>query len=438
MTAHVEKEGKLPARAHGPGRRSRGARLGIHVAAAMSLILACAGSAQAQSGRPAKPEPRPRPGVEPVPDTESTPDAEPILDAPSAGTPAPPGTSAPASTGAPAKRPGPAALSPLARISAEAVAAAGSNAPWSNGVALARRQTARDIFVAANDLARKRFFASAAAQYRQALEIWPHPAFFYNLAMVQLQLEQPIEAHANLERAVEHGSEPLDGRYIQARQQLALLESELSPIVVGCAEPGAQVMLDGKLLFRGPGRHRGIVRPGTHQLVATRRGLTPVVEQIVVAPGEKGRFVLTFEYPELAVSRRPWPAWRSQAVVGAGAALLLAAGILDWHSSRMFDEYDRMVEDGCPRGCTDEMSPPGLDDLKSRARREQHVATATYVASGAALATGMILMYFGRERTTRRRMRPPPEPEAETGAVSGAFMPLVSPGSMGVSAMLRF
>lgn len=412
MTVHVEKEGKLLARACGPARERRGVRriirMGVSLAAAVSLGLA--GTAQAQSAGP----PELSPGVTPAP----------------AETPAP----APAATPAPVPAP-----APLANISAAAVAApAARNTPWSNGVPMAQRQTAREIFLSANDLARKRFFASAAAQYRQAIEIWPHPAFAYNLALSQLQLDQPIEAHANLERAIEHGPEPLDGRYIQARQQLALIESELSRLEVSCTEPGAQVMLDGKLLFKGPGRHRAIVRPGAHQLVATRHGLTPIVQQIVVAPGEKGGFALTFEYPEVAVSTRPWPTWRSQAVIGASAALLLAGGVLDWHSSRMFDEYDQMVRDWCPRGCTDAMLPPGLDDLESRASREQRLAVITYAVSGAVLGTGLVLTYLGRERMTRRRMRPPLERGPEASSVSGALAPFVTPDSIGVSAALRF
>ncbi len=261
-------------------------------------------------------------------------------------------------------------------------------------------------------------------------------AFAYNLALSQLQLDQPIEAHANLERAIERGPEPLDGRYIQARQQLALIETELSRLEVSCTEPGAQVMLDGKLLFKGPGRHRGIVRPGAHQLVATRHGLTPIVQQIVVAPGEKGGFALTFEYPEVAT--RPWPTWRSQAVIGASAALLLAGGVLDWHSSRMFDEYDQMVRVRCPRGCTKAMLPPGLDDLESRARQEQRMAVITYAMSGAVLGTGLVLTYLGRPRMTRRRMRPPLERGPEASIVSGALTPFVTPDSIGVSAGLRF
>jgi hypothetical protein len=413
-------------------RGTRRARLGMHLAAAVSIGLASASPAQAQSGGPASDRPR----ATPAPDggTETAPAATPD-DASAAAPPGPASAPAPA----PAGTPGATAAPPLANLGAAAVAApAGATAPWSQGVAMGKRQTARDIFLAANDLARKRFFASAAAQYKQAIEIWPHPAFFYNLALSQLQLEQPIEAHANLGRAVEHGPDPLDGRYIQARQQLALLESELSPIEVTCAEQGAQVMLDGKLLFRGPGRHRGIVRPGTHQLVATRHGLTPIVEQIVVAPGERGSFALAFEYPEVAVSTRPWPAWRSQAVIGAGAALLLAGGVLDWHSTRMFDEYDQMVREGCPRGCPKEMPPPGLADQESRASTEQRAAVVAYAVGGAVVATGLVLTYFGRARTTRRRMRPPMEPGPEVSAVSGAVAPIVTADTIGVSAGLRF
>jgi tetratricopeptide (TPR) repeat protein len=405
MSVHVEKECELPAAGPVRGRESirRAGRLCLGVA--VSTWLAWAAPARAQSGEPS--------------DASTGPAA----------------TTAPASA-APDEPP------PLADDSAAAATgAADEDAPWNEGVDLDKRRAARAVFLEANTLARKRFFASAAAKYRQALELWPHPAFAYNLALAQLQLDQPIEAHASLERAVAHGPGPLGDRYDQARQQIARIESELGSIEVTCAEPGARVMLDGKLVFTGPGTYRGVVRPGAHQVVAIRRGLSPVVEQPVVSPGEHGRVTLAFEYPEteVIVRKRRWAAWKSYAVVGAGAALVLAGGALDWHSTRLFDAYDRDFLKACPPPDSCEL-PLGLEERRARAEREQRLAVIGYAAGGTALAAGAVLAWFGRERSHRERVRV--APDSETGpaasAATSSVVPLIAPGVIGVNAGFRF
>jgi hypothetical protein len=323
------------------------------------------------------------------------------------------------------------------------------DAPWSQGVDVDRRRAARAVFLEGNELARKRFFATAAAKYRQAMELWPHPAFSYNLALAQLQLDQPIEAHASLARAVEHGPAPLGDRYDLARQQIARIASDLGAIEVTCAEPGARVMLDGKLVFTGPGMYRGVVRPGAHQLVAIRRGLAPVVEQLVVSPGEHGGVALVFEYPdtEVAVPARRWAAWKSYAVVGAGTALVLAGGVLDWHSTRMFEEHDRDFRAAFPAGYRADTSTEAerlahteLDDLLGQAQRDQRRAVIGYVAGGTMLATGAVIAYLGRERTSRKRVRVAPSEDAEAApsTATSRVAPLIAPGVIGVSAGFHF
>lgn len=424
MTEHVDERCEPEAPASGPGddsdclaRIRASTRAGV-VLVLVSTILTWVTQAQAQPSRPPR-------ASDPA---ASTSDSEPSKP-----------------DGADAEQ------VPLADDSAaalpDATSAAGgavdADAPWNQGVDMDRRRAARDVFRQANELARKRFFASAAAKYKQAIELWPHPAFAYNLALAQLQLDQIIEAHANLERALAHGPAPLTGRYEQARQEIARIESELSPIEVTCAEPGAHVMLDGKIVFTAPGAYRGVVRPGAHQIVATRRGLPPVVEQIVASPGERGSFAITFEYPEVdvAITTRRWAAWKSYAVVSTGAALLMAGAALDWHSTRLFDEHDRKLVELCPEGCMN--APPGLDDRQARAESEQRFAVIAYAVGGTVLVTGAIMAYLGRERVHHERVRQAPNaPDTRTSAGasigSTALVPLVSPDGIGVSAAFRF
>lgn len=298
-----------------------------------------------------------------------------------------------------------------------------STAPWSQGVSVDARRAAYQAFVDANDRAQERLYASAIDLYQQAFDLWPNPAFAYNLAVAHLQLNHRLEAYASFEQAVAHGRAPLSGdRYELALQQLARLERELSFVEISCHEKGAQVVLDGKVLFIGPGKHRAVTLPGAHQVVATRGGLPPVVETTVLAPGEKAKLALTFEYPMIEIEEpyRRWQgAWKPYAVVAAGAALTLGAVSLDWHSSQLFRRHDRTVREACPLGCEFGTEPASVSDPRQRAERVQRYSIIGYVAGGTALATGIVLAYLGREQVRRRSVRVDPFSAAELAVLQG-------------------
>lgn len=329
-------------------------------------------------------------------------------------------------------------------------AARDGDAPWNRGVDIDKQRAGRAAFLQGNKLARRRFFASATAKYRQALALWPHPAFAYNLALAQLHLDQPIDAYASFERAVKYGPEPLGDRYEHAEQQLARLESELSVLEVHCAEPGARVMLDGKLLFTAPGEQRSLVRPGAHQVIAMHRTLSPRMETVLLAPGEREDLGLSFEYPEVevAVHTRRWAAWKSHAVVASGAALLLGGLTLDWHSSRLFDAHDRDFAAQCELGCKDPEVLAKFESRQQRADREQRLAVIGYAAGGAVLVTGAVLTYLGREqvRYERRRVAPQTDSGAKRDALTVSraapsrvqLAPIVGPGIIGLHTQVVF
>ena len=55
--------------------------------------------------------------------------------------------------------------------------------PWVEGVPQETRIAANRIFLEANSLMREGLFARAAEKYREALALWDHPGFHYNLAI---------------------------------------------------------------------------------------------------------------------------------------------------------------------------------------------------------------------------------------------------------------
>lgn len=300
--------------------------------------------------------------------------------------------------------------------------------PWGQGVPDADRDRAIAIFLDANSLLEDTLFGRAAARYEEALAIWDHPAFHYNLALARIHLDQPVAAYENLEQAVRYGPEPLKGqdRYEHALRYLELLRNQLAHVEVTCDEPGATVTMDGKPLFTGPGRHQGLVLPGGHQILASAPGRIPATEQLVLAPGQQVTIALTLQRPARTVTVRYMPAWIPWASLGLGAAVLSAGGYMDRQASDALTLFDQDFNGRCPRGCS-EIEAPGFDGRLARIGREQTVARGLYIVGGATVMVSAALLYINRERVERR---------TDDDAIS--VLPMAGPDALGLTARMRF
>lgn len=312
--------------------------------------------------------------------------------------------------------------------------------PWAEGVPEADQERARRIFAEANRSMKDGLFAQAAAGYRETLAIWDHAGAHYNLGLALISLDQPIEAYESFGRALRHGPVPLQGKdkYEQAQRYREMLEKQLSRIEIACDEAGAEVTLDGEHVFTGPGKYEAMVRPGGHQLVATKRGRIPATEQAVLGPGEHGRYALILALPASVDAERRWATWKPWAVVGASALVLAGAGWLDYDSSRDFDRFDREFDALCAAGCPDDELPGALRDRLRRTELEQRLGQVAYAVGGAALITGTVLVYMNRERLVRRGGTEREVREREARAVEPALVPMLGPDLAGVQAELRF
>ena len=322
----------------------------------------------------------------------------------------------------------------LPRSQADEAGEAGSapdDMPWIQGQSLEERKRARESFLEGNVLLADTLFARAAVKYEQAIAIWAHPAFFYNLALARIHLDQPIEAYESMRQAVRHGPEPLgQDLYQNAQNFLALLDGQLAEIEVVCDEPEATVTLDGKPLFVGPGRRTLMALPGGHMLMASKNGRLPDSEQIVLAPKQKARFTLAPAYPDRVLTVRRWPAWRPWAVLGASAVVMAGGRYLDWRAEQGFDRFDRALAAACTgtRGCEASDVAASAYERRDHARALQWSARATYLAGGAVFAGSAVLLYMNRERQVRRR-----GPSAHL-----ALVPVLMPHFAGASARWEF
>ncbi len=316
-----------------------------------------------------------------------------------------------------------------AQTISEPIGAERDDRPWSQGVSRAERAAAREVFLEGNRLFRVPLFARAAEQYLAALRTWKHPAFYFNLALAQLNLEQDVEARESLVAALRHGEEPLGAaQYREAQKQLAEVERSLGQIEIRCETRGAEVTLDGVLRFIGPGKYRGWVQARPHQITAKSPGYLADTRQVSVTAGAVATLDLRLvTLSEATEAGRRWAAWKPWAAVVGGVVIGGAGGVLHALSARDFTGYDnKFAQLPCASatGCTPEEVGSGLTGQLRRARREQQVAVGGYIAGGALLAVGTVLVYLNRPRLHEQAPRV-------------AVVPAVSSDTLGIVISVR-
>ncbi|HEY0479980.1 MAG TPA: PEGA domain-containing protein [Kofleriaceae bacterium] len=315
----------------------------------------------------------------------------------------------------------------------EAVIAGAENAAWNRGVPAETRQAARDLFLEGNRLFKIPLFTQAADKYIAAIAKWKHPAFYFNLAVTQLNLGQQLEAHQNLQEALKHGAPPLgEDRYAEAQKQLKEVEAKLGRIRVSCPTSGAEVTLDGDRLFTGPGSREEWVKASTHQVTAKKPEYETQARQVTVAAGKLAPIELSLRK---LIEDRPWATWKPWAVVGTGVAVAAASGVLHGFSARNFGRYDDgFLKLGCANtGCTEQQihdMNSQLPTLLDRARLEQKIAVGGYIAGGSLIAIGAVLVYLNRPHLMEQGSASSP-----SGGV--AIVPTVSTDAVGVLVTVR-
>lgn len=311
--------------------------------------------------------------------------------------------------------------------------AGGENMPWNRGVSLQTRAEARATFLEGNRLFKIPLFSQAVEKYADAIEKWKHPAFYFNLAIAQINLNLYLEARDNLEQALKYGEAPLRAdRFLEAKKQLLEVQRHLARIRVRCPTPGAEISLDGVMLFTAPGDHEVWVKAQAHEVTVRKSEYGTQVKRVKLAAGAQQTVDVSLRK---IIEDRPWAVWKPWAVVGAGAAIAAAGGVMHALSARDFNTYDeRFVALPCAMmGCTGRQindTEPQLGARLDRARLEQRIAIGGYVIGGAVLAAGVALVYLNRPHLMEREGDEPP-------ARGISMLPVVSADSVGVLVTVR-
>lgn len=313
------------------------------------------------------------------------------------------------------------------------------DSPWTAGVSSEAREQARMLFKKGNKLIQDQFFKQAAEHYLEALDHWDHPAIHFNRSLALTNLDQPLELYHSLKKALEHGVPPLleKANFKRAENYLNIVSKQIGHIVVVCKQQGVRVIMDGKPLFTGPGIHKGITLAGDHTIRATKDGYLPDEKVVVLSAGEHEQIQLRlFTEDEITVAVRRMPSWIPWATLGGGALLLSLGGVMHNMSDNGFNRFDTEFDALCVdlRGCMEEGLSPELSGTLDGSRLQQNIGRISYVLGGAALVTGVALVFINRPKRVRREI--PDDGDAGINAMT--ITPMVDRASAGVSARIRF
>jgi tetratricopeptide (TPR) repeat protein len=298
-----------------------------------------------------------------------------------------------------------------AQSSSTPVVTEGDDKSWSRGVPVEIREAARALFLEGNRLFKIPLFARAAEKYTAALSQWKHPAFYFNLALAQLNLGQEVEARENLEQALKYGEEPLGAEQFQeARKQLQEVEQKLGRIHITCQTKGAEVTLDGTMLFIGPGSYAGWIKAKNHEITAKKQDYLSEARRVTISPGKLEELELRLvTLSEAADIGRRWSTWKPWGVVATGGGIAVVGGTLHVFAARKFNDYDKRFQElpcaqgDSPRCLIGDAKVKNLNDRLKLPRREQEIAVGSYIVGGSLVATGIMLLYLNRPHLIEQR-----------------------------------
>ena len=279
-------------------------------------------------------------------------------------------------------------------------------------------------------------------EYTQALEsfqasyrIDPGWRALNGIALCQRELGQDVAAYRSYQHLLdEFGSILTAEQRAVAQERQRELRARIARLEISVEQPGVRVTLDGRQIGRGPVRVTELVKPGSHQVVATGPGLRAHAEHVEIAAGQSRRLTIALEKERSRVvvkytdapARRPIAIWVPWVTMGGGAVLAGAAGLLALSAGSDVDQFDRLVasmsgDPPQPVPSDDEMEQTFDDSLLDRADSKKTAATVLAVGGAVAVVTGITLAVMNRKRGGSRKPAAVLEPGASGFAVSFSF-----------------
>jgi hypothetical protein len=293
---------------------------------------------------------------------------------------------------------------------------AGTVKPWETGVTPEKRKQAQALLNQGSGFYGKGQYAEALTWFQKAIKIWDHPAIRFNIGVCLVHLTQPVAAYKNILRALRYGKAPFKNpdHFRQAASYRKLLEGQLGRLRVVCKEPGAKVTLDGAELFTAPGEATRVLKPGKHQILASKKKFITTTKSIFLLPGK----VMTVRLKMLSLKsavkmKRRWKRWIPWTVLAAGAAGALVGLPLFFTAASDYKKFDQQVEAICgdlpAGGCTSSELPQSTKDYETRGDAKYYSSLVIFSVGGAVAAAGVVLIILNQPRAVRPKEAPAPK-----------------------------
>ena len=273
--------------------------------------------------------------------------------------------------------------------------------PWQVGVTDAQKATAQAKLDEGNSLFVENRYDAALVAYEAGLAAWDHPSIRFNVAATLIALDRPVEAQAQLDKAMQYGAKPLGDQWREALTYRALLARQVSTVRVRCTQPGVEITLDNQTLGKCPGEQVRRVRAGEHVLVGQRTAFLTTTRKLNVVGGQDPIIDLALiSLADATVTRTRWPAWKPWAVT-AGGAVIAAAGLgLELSARSQRDDYRRALIAECSDvGCAPGTVSASTAALESSARFRDRAGVTVLVVGGLGVAAGVALLVMNRAHT---------------------------------------
>ena len=247
-------------------------------------------------------------------------------------------------------------------------------------------------------------YDGALQRFHESYRLRPSWKALNGIALVYQQQGKYVDAILAYEQLLsEFGATLSDGQMATVRRRLGELEKRVGVVVVKIPQEGAFVTIDGHEVGRGVAEVRERLLPGPHTLVATLELHQTLTRRIHARPGieQPLEVELGAERIKVVVEKQPvrfeqrFAGWVPWATMGTGVGLALAGGALHYSAAQDFRDFDALVASQVQVG---DMSKDVDDSLKRQGDIKQTTAVSLYAAGGAALATGLVLLFINRPR----------------------------------------
>jgi hypothetical protein len=284
-----------------------------------------------------------------------------------------------------------------------ALAAPAAAQPWAQGVNQSQKDAAQKKLEEGNGFFLSRKYKEALDSYQAAIDSWDHPAIRFNMVRCLIQLDRPVDASDQLNKALEYGKDPFEEAiYNEALNYQKLLASQIAEVEISCSQEGAKITLDGQTVIKCPGKEKHRVSPGQHGVVATKEGfLTKNVAVVVVGGKTQAVDVKLIPLDQAARVVHRWPGWIPWLVFGGGLAVAGVGGLIQFNASDLMDDYDRTIARDCAMmGC--DLGDPKYADLvdkRKSAEFRNKVAISVITVGAVGAVAGGVMLVLNRGQT---------------------------------------